>query len=120
MNIPTAFEQQQKPGDKNYISYLSQVLIRFWGYLAKVVNGGIELYYAQPNGSLAAGNVKGTVFRGNLSAGPNSVSHDLGHVPTGFVVLSINANTNLWYGGGSSTQVTINASAACNATVLII
>jgi hypothetical protein len=85
-----------------------------------VVNHGIQLYITMPSGNLVAGNVKGTVFRGALTAGANNIGHDLGKLPIGFVVLSLDTNTTLWYGGGTAAQATINAGAACNATILII
>jgi hypothetical protein len=120
VNVPPIFEQQKQPSDRDYVHYLSQVLIRMWGQLARVVNHGIELYTTQPSGQVTAGNVKGTIFRGSLAAGANTVFHDLGKLPIGFVVLSLDTNTTLWYGGGTTAQATINAGAACNATVLII
>lgn len=124
MDIPTAFEQFKKPGDKNYIPYLSQVLIRFWGRLAKVLNNGIEMYtYADKAGASGQpinGNVHGYVWTGNLAIGANTITHPLKYVPLGFVILNVNVNTNLWHTGGTTTTIIVNSSAACTVNLLII
>jgi hypothetical protein len=125
MDIPDTFEQTKKPGDKGYVLYLSQVLFRFWGRLAKVVNNGIELYtykdQAGASGSPVNGNIKGYVWTGNLVSGANVINHPLKYVPLGFIVLSITTNDTLWRTGATTTTITVNsASPAGPVTLLII
>jgi hypothetical protein len=124
MDIPNIFEQVKKPGDPGYLVYLSRVLIRFWGYLAKVVNNGIEVYaykdHAGAAGPPVSANIKGYIWSGSLAAGTNTINHTLRYTPLGFIVIRITANTVLWFGGSTTTQITIDSSAAVPGAVLLI
>ena len=122
MNIPATFEQLQKPGDKGYLAYLHQVLMRFWSQLAKVVNNGIEVYQwtDKTSGVRVAGNIKGFWWEGTVS-NVVTINHDLGYAPTGFILIYNSSSSSVWTAGTpTKTQITIDATGSTNIKVLIV
>lgn len=120
MNIPPIFEEATAPSDPDYVPYLSQVLIRFWGLLARVVNGGIEAYARRDNNTLMAANIRGFLWQGNITGSSTVIPHNLGYAPIGFIVLSLTSSAIPYFVSSTKTTITVNASGNALNTVLLI
>lgn len=123
MKIPPAFEQQKKPGDKGYLQYLTTVLIRMWGQLAQVVNFGIELYaIRQENGVPVSqsANVRGFLWRGDLTGAVQVINHNLRYTPVGFLVLRITSSTIPYFVSSTETTITVDCNGKASDTILLI
>ena len=122
MNIPATFEQLQKPGDKGYLVYLHQVLMRFWSQLAKVVNNGIEVYQwtDKTSGVRVAGNIKGFWWEGTIPAAGVVITHDLGYVPAGIIMVYNSSTSAVYIGGMTKTTITIDCSGSTTIRCLVV
>lgn len=125
MNIPSVFEQTIRPGDKGYVSYLTQVLKRYWGQLAKVVNNGIEMYNISdtvsniPKGTIVSANVKGYWWQGDLT-GSTIINHDLGYAPIGFIIVRQTTGVVPYFVSSTKTTITVTCAGSAPGTILFI
>lgn len=120
MQVPPIFEQAESPSAPGYLQYLSRVLIRMWGQMALVVNSGIELYKLQNNGVAIQGNVRGYLWRGNLTNQPVVIQHNLGYIPAGFVTLRITSSTVPYFVSATNTTITVDCNGNAPDTILLI
>ena len=126
--IPPVFEQQRTPSDRDYLGYLSRVLIRMWGQLARVVNGEIEVYKvatgkdsAVAPGTAVAGNLKGYWWEGSIGGGGTTVNHNLGYTPKGIIVVYNSSSSSVWVSGTpTKTQITLQCTSGTNVKGLIV
>lgn len=120
-NIPSIFEQQKVPGDPDYLPYLSRYLVRLWSQLARAINGGVQPYYRNANGSLAIGNIQGYIWSGAVT-GPTAVviNHNLGYIPAGFLTLKVSGVTVVYFMSATNTTITVNSNAPDSAVILLV
>ena len=121
-NIIGVFEQQKTPEvSKDYLQYLARVLFRSWNQLARIVNGGLQMYYVSASGSLTPGNIQGFLYNGPIAAPTQVITHNLGYVPQGFITLSQSSSASLFLSAATNTTAVIGTpSALTNAKLLII
>jgi hypothetical protein len=121
--IPTnlSYIPTDKPGvNPSPLRLFANAILRVWQLLAQVINGNVSF----GNGT-ASDNVSGvwaTAADTGLANTDFTITHNLGRIPVGYLIMTSNIATDIYTGSvaATTTQITLRSSASHAAITLFI